>query len=65
MYSAEEAHKYKEHLQWGQGEPPPTLVLGTFIFFERDLLVAILSPKNARFEVRDPDLLLAWDIYNI
>jgi hypothetical protein len=33
--------------------------------FERGLLVAILSSKNIRFELRDPDLVLEWDIYNI
>jgi hypothetical protein len=27
--------------------------------------VAILSPKNVRFELRDHDLVLAWDICNI
>jgi hypothetical protein len=29
------------------------------------LLVAILTPKKVRFELRDPDLRYAWDICNI
>ncbi len=28
-------------------------------------LIDHINLKNARFELRDPDLLLAWDIYNI
>jgi len=27
--------------------------------------VTILSPKNVRFELRDPDLIQTWDICNI
>jgi hypothetical protein len=30
------------------------------LFYEA-LLVTILSPKNVRFELRDPDLVQAWD----
>jgi hypothetical protein len=29
----------------------------TFTFFYEALLVAILNPKNVRFELRDPDLV--------
>ncbi len=29
------------------------------------LLVAILSPKNVKSELRHPDLVLAWDICNV
>jgi hypothetical protein len=47
----------------GQVEPAPTLV--PFYLFERGLLVAILSSKNIRFELRDPDLIFEWDICNI
>jgi hypothetical protein len=28
-------------------------------------LIDHINLKNVRFELRDPDLLLAWDIYNI
>jgi hypothetical protein len=46
----------------GYGEPALMLVAW---LFERGLFVAILSPKNVRFEHRDPDLILAWHICNI
>jgi hypothetical protein len=46
----------------GYGEPALMLVAW---LFERGLFVAILSPKNVRFEHRDPDLILAWHICNM
>jgi hypothetical protein len=49
----------------GQVEPAPTLVP---LPFERGLLVAILSSKNIRYKLRDPDLVylvLEWNICNI
>ncbi len=46
-----------------QGEPAPRLV-PTFLS-EASSLVAILIPKNVRFEPRDPGLVYAMEICNI
>jgi hypothetical protein len=46
---------------WGQVEPAPTLV--PWPFWVRPLEAAILSRNNVRFELRNPDLVEAWNIY--
>jgi hypothetical protein len=45
---------YQQHPSW---------YLSTFLS-EWGLLVPILSPKNVRFELKDPGLGYAWDICN-
>jgi hypothetical protein len=48
----------------GQGKQAPTLVPSPF-WLRPASLVSILSPKNVRYELRDSDLVYAWDVCNI
>jgi hypothetical protein len=41
----------------GQGKPPATHVGGTFTLMNEASYVTKLSPKNVRFEIREPDLV--------
>jgi hypothetical protein len=53
-------HTQMQVISGGQGEPAPMLVWLPF-FYRGILIVAILSPKNVRLEMklRDPDLVYA------